>query len=194
MKKFNTMLATGLTLILAGCATSSQVQEMIDASQQDFLKKSTQNTASITVLKKTARDSLEKDSEHAATMAQLNKQLTEAEAALDRLQATVEATKVMSADSIVKMSELKEAVAGNKSVMDVQIEKMRAIDDLYEKVMLTHFQMIADSANAAIISLEADNKLDDAAAPIRRKPIALDEPIEIVPPDTSGSTNSIPSE
>jgi len=194
MKKFNTMLATGLTLILAGCATSSQVQEMIDASQQDFLEKSTQNAASITVLKKTARDSLEKDHEHAVTMAELKKQLTEAEAALDRLQATVEATKVMSADSIVKMSELKEAVAGNKSVMDVQVEKMRAIDDLYEKVMLAHFQMIADSANAAITSLEADNKLDDAAAPIQRKPIALDEPIEIVPPDTSASTNSVPSE
>lgn len=191
MKFSNPILATGLTLVLAGCATSSKVQTMIDASQQDFLKKSTQNTASISVLKKTARDSLEKDSEHAAMMAKLNKQLMEAVAALDRLQATVEATKVMSADSIVKMSELKQAVAGNKSVMDVQIEKMRGIDDLYEKVMLAHFQMIADSANAAITSLEADNKLDDASAPIQRKPILLDEPVEIVPPDTSGSTNSV---
>jgi len=194
MKISNAILAGSLLITLTGCATSSKVQEMIDASQQDFLKKSTKNADSINVLKQTAKASLEKDSEHAAIMRELKKQLAEATAALETLQATVEATKVMSADSIVKMSELKEAVAGNKSVMDVQIEKMRAIDDLYETVLIGHYQRIADSANAAVVSLRADNKPDDAESVIQRDPIPLAEPIEIVAPDTSATTNAVPEE
>ena len=194
MKIWNAMLACGLVITLAGCATSSQVQEMIDASQSDFLKKSAENARSVDVLKQTAKASLEKDSEHTAIMRELKKQLAAATAALESLQATVEATKVMSADSIVKMSELKEAVAGNKSVMDVQIEKMRAIDDLYETVLIGHYQRIADSANAAVVSLRADNKPDDAESVIQRDPIPLAEPIEIVAPDTSAATNAAPGE
>ena len=192
MKKLNAMLAGSLMLVLGGCATSSQVQEMIDASQNDFLRKSEENAQTIDVLKKTAKDSLEKDSEHAAVMRELRQQLAKASASLEALQATVEATKVMSANSILKMSELKEAVAGNKSVMDVQVEKMRAIDELYETVMVAHFQKIADSAAAAITSLEADNKPDELV--ILRKPVSLSGAIEIVTPDTSSSTNAIPSE
>ncbi len=194
MKIWNAILACGLVITLAGCATSSQVQEMIDASQSDFLKKSAGNARSIDVLKQTAKASLEKDSEHAAIMRELKKQLAAATAALESLQATVEATKVMSADSIVKMSELKDAVAGNKSVMGVQIEKMRAIDDLYETVLIGHYQRIADSANAAVASLRADNKPDDAELVIQRDPILLAEPIEIVAPDTSAATNAAPGE
>jgi len=87
---------------------------------------------------------------------------------------------------------LKEAVAGNKSVMDVQVEKMRVIDDLYEKVMVAHFQKIADSAAAAITSLEADNKPDELV--ILRKPVSLSGAIEIVAPDTSAATNAVPAE
>ncbi len=194
MKILNTMLACGLIITLAGCATSSKVQEMIDASQQDFLKKSTQNADSINVLKKTAKASLEKDSEHTAIMRDLKKQQEDAMAVLKSLQAAVEAAKVMTASSVVTMSEMKQTVGGNKASMDTQFERMRAIDDLYEKVMLTHFQMIADSANAAIASLQADNKPDEADAVIQRKPISLDEPIEIVPPDTSATTNAVPTE
>ncbi len=192
MKKLNAMLTGSLVLLLGGCATSSQVQEMIDASQNDFLRKSEANAQSIDVLKKTAKDSLEKDSEHAAVMRELKQQLAEATASLESLQAMVEATKVMSAKSIIKMSELKEAVAGNKSVMDVQVEKMRVIDDLYEKVMVAHFQKIADSAAAAITSLEADNKPDELV--ILRKPVSLSGAIEIVAPDTSAATNAVPAE
>ncbi len=192
MKKLNAMLTGSLVLVLGGCATSSQVQEMIDASQNDFLRKSEANAQSIDVLKKTAKDSLEKDSEHAAVMRELRQQLVEASASLEALQATVEATKVMSANSILRMSELKEAVAGNKSVMDVQVEKMRVIDDLYEKVMVAHFQKIADSAAAAITSLEADNKPDELV--ILRKPVSLSGAIEIVAPDTSAATNAVPAE
>ncbi len=194
MKILNAMLTCGLIITLAGCATSSKVQEMIDASQQDFLKKSTQNADSINVLKKTAKDSLEKDSEHTSIMRDLKQQQEEAMAVLKSLQAAVEAAKVMSASSVVTMSEMKETVGGNKVSMDTQFERMHAIDDLYEKVMLTHFQMIADSANSAIASLQADNKPDEADTVIQRKPISLDELIEIVPPDTSVTTNAVSTE
>ena len=81
----------------------------------------------------------------------------------------------------------------NKATMDGHIDKMMAIDDLYEKVMIAHYRMIADSATAAIASLEADNKPDDDA-PIERKPILMDQPIEIVAPDTSTPTNTAPVE
>jgi hypothetical protein len=194
MKILNAMLASGMVIALAGCATSSQVQEMIEASQNDFLKKSAENASSIRVLKQTAKVSIEKDSEHAATMLELKQQQAEATAVLKSLQAAVDAAKLMSASSVVTMSEMKETFGGNKATMDAHIERMQAIDDLYEKVMLAHFQQIADSANAAMASLEADNKPDEADALIQRTPISLDEPIEIIPPDTSGPTNVAPSE
>jgi len=108
----NTLLTAGLMLVLAGCTTSSQVQEMIDASQQDFLKKSRENTASIDVLKQTAKASLENDSEHAATIRELQKQLAEASTALGTMSSNLEAVKVMAASSVVRMSELQEAIDG----------------------------------------------------------------------------------
>lgn len=194
MKRLNAMLVGSLVITLAGCATSSQVQEMIDASQRDFLKKSKENAGSIDVLKKTAKASLEKDGEHAATILELERQLAEAETALATLQSTVEAAQVMTASSVVKTSELKGSVDANKATMDSYIEKMKAIDELYEKVLIAHFQTVIDSANAAITSLEADNKPDDADAPSVRNPVLLDEPIEIVAPDTSASTNVAPVE
>jgi hypothetical protein len=194
MKMLNAMLAFGLVVTLAGCATSSQVQEMIDASQHDFLQKSSENAGSIVVLKQTAKASLEKDSEHAAIMQELKKQLTETTARLESLQSTANAVKVMSANSVVEMSELKETVGGNKASMESYIEKMRAIDDLYEQVMVSHFQMIADSASAAVASLQADYKPDEIDPVIQKAITPLAAPIEIVAPDTSVSTNTSAAE
>ena len=150
MKILNAMLACSLIALFTGCATSSQVQEMIDASQRDFLQKSAENSGSIDVLKQTAKASLEKDIEHAATMQELTERLAEAATTLGGLQSTAEAVKVMSANSVVQMAELKETVEGNKAIMEAYVEKMRAIDDLYEQVMIGHFQMVADSATAAV--------------------------------------------
>jgi len=195
MNMQNTLLAAGLVLVLAGCTTSSQVQEMIDASQQDFLKKSNENTASIDVLKQTAKASLENDSEHAATIRELQKQLAEASMALGTMSSNLEAVKVMAASSVVRMSELQEAIDGNKTVMDVYIEKMRANDQLYEKVLTEYFRQIADSANASLDALQSTNQLGVVeAVPVQRKPIPMAEPIEIEAPDTSEPTNAAPVE
>ncbi len=194
MNMHNTLLAAGLVLALAGCTTSSQVQEMIDSSQQDFLEKSSKNAASIDVLKQTAKASLENDSKHSATIKELQKQLAETSAALDTVSSNLEAMKVMAASSVVRMSELQEAIDGNKTVMDVYIEKMRANDQLYEKVLTEYFRQIADSANASLASLQSTNQLDQAVPAVQRKPIPMAEPIEIEAPDTSEPTNAAPVE
>ena len=191
MDTLNGMLAAGLVIVLAGCATSSQVQEMIDASQQDFLQKSEENSASVDVLKQAAKASLEKDREHAVVMQELRKQLAEATAALETVTATAEATKLMSAGSVVEIAELQEALEGNKTVLDVYIEKMRQNDELYTRVLSDYFRQEADRANASLASLQA---ADEGDAPIQREPIALGEPIEIVAPDTSAPTNAVSGE
>ena len=190
MNLSNLFLAAGLALALAGCTTSSQVQEMINASQQDFLKKSNENAASIDVLKQTAKASLENDSKHAATLRELQKQQAEASALLDTMVTNLEAMKVMAASSVVRMSELQEAIDGNKTVMDVYIEKMRANDQLYEKVLTEYFRQLAESANASLEALQSSSQLGAVGLPVKRKPIPMAEPIEIEAPDTSEPTNS----
>ncbi|HSR88314.1 MAG TPA: hypothetical protein VLL07_05130 [Pontiella sp.] len=37
MKSWNLIMILSLAAVLSGCTTSSQVQEMIDASHQDYL-------------------------------------------------------------------------------------------------------------------------------------------------------------
>lgn len=130
MKLFNSIVILGATVILNGCTTSSQVQELIDASQQDFLQKNSENARSIDVLKKTAKHSIKKDREHDVLMMNLKQQLQEAENALKILQETA----------------------------------------------------------------EADNKPDDQEVVIERNPILLDQPIEIVAPDTSSPASTAPAE
>lgn len=194
MSILKAMMACGLLVALTGCTTSSKVQEMIDASQRDFLQKSAENANSIGVLKQTAKDSLEKDREHAARMKELTEQLAKTTATLDELQSTAEAVKVMSANSVVQMAELKKTVGGNKESVEAYVEKMRAIDDLYEQVMISHFQTIADSASAAVASLQADYKPDEVDPVLQKEILPLAEPIEIVAPDTSASTNAVVTE
>ncbi len=193
MEMLNKILAAGLMLTLAGCATSSQVQEMIGASQQDFLKKSKKNATAIDALNQAAKASLEKDEEHAVAMQSLQKQLTETATALELVSTTAEATKLLLAGSVVKISKMQEAIDGNKTVMDVYIEKMRENDALYEKVLTEHFRQLADNANALLAELQASS--EPAAKPsIQRDPIPVAEPIEIIAPDTSSATNSTPTQ
>ena len=189
MKIFKVGTTLGLAAALAGCATSSKVQEMIDASERDFLQKSEKNASSITILKQTAKASIEKNREQAETIRELTLQLTEAEEALATLRESVEAAKVLTASSVVKTSELKDAVDASRTSMEGRLESLGGVDELYEKVLIAHFQAVADSANAAIATLEADNRPDVVEAPGERDPILIDKPIEIIAPDTSTPTN-----
>jgi hypothetical protein len=64
---------------------------------------------------------------------------------------------------------------------------MGDIDKLYEEVLIRQFQIISDSAKAAIDSLKADGFSATTNAPVK-----LDLPIEIVAPDTAAATNTGP--
>jgi hypothetical protein len=93
----------------------------------------------------------------------------------------------MSASNTVKVDELDEFMTSYQEKTDKIIARMRDIDQLYEAVLIQQFQIISDSANAAINSLKADGFSATTNAPVK-----LDQPIEIVAPDTTAATNTEP--
>jgi len=185
MKTTYSIAMLGLLLFVAGCATSSQVQEMIDASHRDYLTTSKTHAASINVLKQSSVVALEQNKEQADILVALQKQLDAALAQLKVMKGNAEAAKVMSAANTVKVAELADAVLANEEANNETAEKMDTIDNLHEEVMIRHYQMIADSAAAAIAALQVDD-----VATGNGEPAGLAEPIEIVAPDTSASTNA----
>jgi hypothetical protein len=180
MKAAYSIALAGLAMVVAGCATSSQVQEMIDASHRDYLTQAESHDASIEVLKKSAMTGLEKSQENSETLVALQARMDEAITQQKTIQGYAEASKVMSAANTVKVAELEEELRTNAESDAESQERLTTIDKLYESVMIAHYQMIADSANAAIESLKADGMAANTNAPVN-----LDEPIEIVAPDTT---------
>jgi hypothetical protein len=179
------MSMLSLLLFLTGCTTSKQVQEMIDASYQDHTAKMKAHDASIDVLKQSSVKTLEQNQQQADAMVSLQKQIDAALAQLKPMQGNAEAAKVMSAANTVKVAELSDAMLANQEAIDETVEKMNTMDNLFEEVMIGHFQMIAESAAAAIATLQADD-----VATTNGIPAGLAEPIEIVAPDTSAPTNA----
>lgn len=185
MKVARILSIFGVTAVLAGCTTSSHVQEMIDASHQDYLSQLKVHDDSIAVLKQSAMAGLEKSSDNAQRLAVLEKQMADLSRKMVVVQDLANASKVMSAANTVKVSDLEERVTGNKEETDKTLGRMTAIDKLYEKVLIRQFQEIADSANAAIESLKANGFSATTNAPVK-----LDKPIEILAPDTTVPTNN----
>jgi hypothetical protein len=183
------MSILSLLLFLTGCTTSKQVQEMIDASYQDHTAKMKAHDASIDVLKQSSVKTLEQNQQQADAMVSLQKQIDAALAQLKPMQGNAEAAKVMSAANTVKVAELSDAMLANQEAIDETVEKMNTMDNLFEEVMIGHFQMIAESAAAAIATLQADD-----VATTNGIPAGLAEPIEIVAPDTSAPTNTVSEE
>jgi hypothetical protein len=184
MKFIHSMMAMVLIAYLTGCASTSQVQEMIDASHRDYSGQLAAHDESITVLKKSAMAGLEQSSNNTEQLVELERKV----AGLIQQQAVIQdlanASRVMSAENTVKISGLSEIVTANKEEHDKVIALMAEIDKLYEQVLIQQFQDIADSANAAIESLRKDGLSAQTNAPVK-----LDEPIEIVAPDTAALTN-----
>ena len=187
MKTAYSMILLGLLLLMAGCATSSQVQEMIDASYRDSSETRAAHEASINVLKQSSVAALSQNEEQADILTSLQKQLDAALAQLKVMHGSAEAAKVMSAANTVKVAELGDAMLANKEAITETAERMESIDNLFEKVMIGHYQMIADSATAAIAALQVDD-----VATTNGAPVGLAEPIEIVAPDTSAPPNMAP--
>ena len=197
MKIIYSNTAIVAAMVLAGCTTSSQVQEMIDASHRDYLNRADVHEASIDVLKKSAMTGLEKSKENAAELIELQASLEEALTQLKIIKGYAEASKVMSAANTVAVSDLEIELTSNKEELDAATKRLEEIDKLYEEVMVAHYQTIVDSATAAMESLKSEGWSANTNAPVK-----IDEPIEIVAPDTAPvetvdvniSTNEAPVE
>ncbi len=180
MKTIYSSIVLVSALIVSGCATSSQVQEMIDASHKDYTNRADAHEASIDVLKKSSMTSLEKSKENGAEVIELKTALDEATAQLKIIKGYAEASKVMSAANTVAVADLEETLSANKEAVDGATKRLSEIDKLYESILLTHYQTVADSAAAAIESLKNEGWSASTNAPVN-----IDEPIEIVAPDTT---------
>ncbi|MEN7973150.1 MAG: hypothetical protein ABFR47_04875 [Verrucomicrobiota bacterium] len=186
MKTAYSITMLGLLLSVSGCATSSQVQEMIDASHRDYLAKSETHETSINILKQSSMVALEQNKEQASSLDAMQKQLEAALARLKIITRNAEAAKVMSAANTVKVAELNDAMLANKEAIGETSEKMTSTDKLHEETIIRFCQMIADSASTAITTLQADDVAVDNG-----EPAGLAEPIEIVAPDTSAPTGAV---
>ncbi len=184
MKFATTIFMLSIAGLLSGCATSSQVQEMIDASNRDYLSELESHENSIGVLKKSAMAGLEKSSENAKRLDELQKKLEALARQMVVVQDLANASKVMSAANTVKVSDLGDRFAAHEEVNERTLAKMADIDKLYEDVLVLQFQEIVDSANAAIESLKENGISASTNAPVK-----IDEPIQVVAPDTAIPTN-----
>ncbi len=176
------------SMILAGCATSSQVQEMIDSSIQDCRAESAANEASIDLLQKSLTRSMEEGTKNADAVVLLQTRLEEAVGCSETIKEYAEASKVLSAENTVKVADLEAAAKTSQEAIDKTIRRLAEMDELYEKVMLQHYQSIVDSANVAIKSLKAEGVIASTHAPVN-----LDKPIEIIAPDTSAPALTVPT-
>ncbi len=185
MKTIQYVTLGALAVVLSGCVTTSKVEEMIAASQQDQSSRVDSHEASIDVLKQSAVAGLEKSKENAVTIETLKAQLADLQNQVKINKGYAEASKVMSAANTVKVAELDETLNANSAADEETKRLLSESDKLYEGVMMAHYQMIADSATAAIESLKAGGP--DA-------PVAIDAPIEIVAPATEPTNAPAPME
>ena len=189
MKTIQYITLCALAAVLSGCVTTSKVEEMIAASQQDQSSKVDSHEASIDVLKQSAVAGLEKSKENAVTIETLKAQLADLRNQIKVNKGYAEASKVMSAANTVKVAELDQTLRANTEADEETKRLLTEIDKLYEAVMMAHYQMIADSATAAVESLKADGWASGTNAPV-----AIDAPIEIVAPATEPTNAPAPME
>lgn len=190
MKAVLSILVLVLAAMLAGCTTSSKVQEMIDASQRDYLSRAESLQVSVDVLKKSSIAGLEMGKKNTGTIKKLQAELQKSLQHMKVLQGYAEASKIMSAANTVKVAELEEAANRNQENVEQTTERLTEMDKLYEEVMVENFTAIAESANDAIEAIKAGGWSAST-----NTPVLLNEPIEIVAPDTSAVvTNSSESE
>jgi uncharacterized protein YggU (UPF0235/DUF167 family) len=189
MKTGYSISLLGLVLTMAGCTTSSKVQDMIDASYREQTDRIDSHEASIDVLKKSAMAGLEKSKENAELIKTLQVQLAQLNQQVKTNKGFAEASKVMSAANTVKAAELEELLNANTASDQETRERLKEIDILYERVLLNHYRKIIESANMAVEDLQATGWTGSSNAPVK-----IDEPIEIVAPTSVPSTNAAMSQ
>jgi hypothetical protein len=184
MKKLIPLSIAVVAVLISGCTTSSQVQEMIDAAHRDYTEKSKAHDASLDVLRKSALASLEKSRQNGEMLTALQKKFEATLAEVKVFRGNSDAAKVMSAANTVKVANLEETVQDYRELVDETLAKLAEIDHLYEGAMIQHFQAVADSANTAVAVL-----LEGGVTSTNGNGSGLAEPIEIVAPDTSVPSN-----
>ncbi|MBT8041775.1 MAG: hypothetical protein KJN98_01250, partial [Pontiella sp.] len=142
MKILFTMITFTLSIMIAGCTTSSQVQELIDARHRDYLSKAESQQQSIDVLKKSAVAALEKSKENGEALKQLEAELQNVLAQLKVVQGYAEASKVMSAANTVNVANLEEAVSALQEQLEETADRFAEIDMLHEEVLIANYQTI----------------------------------------------------
>ena len=180
MKPIYPLSMLGLALIITGCATSSQVQEAIEANQTDFSEKVEAHEASIEVLKKSAMAALERSKENAELIRAHQTLLNDLQKQLKLIESYAEASKVNSAANTVRLATLKEDLMANSEADALTKERLSKIDRLFEEVMISYYQAISENANQAMALLKASGSVASTNAPVD-----LDQPIEIATPDTA---------
>ena len=184
MKIVESMAVLAAAGMLTGCATSSQVEQMIMDANSNRDAQIQAHEESLSVLRETAKVGLEKSTANTKLMNGVLQKMDEILEQMAVVQELANASKVMSAANTVKVSGLEEKVAEQREESDQAIARMAEIDKLYEAVLIRQFQQIADSANAAVASLREKGLSTTTNAPVK-----LDDPIQIVAPDTSAPTN-----
>ena len=189
MKLLKLIAVLGMVATVSGCATSSQVQEMIDSSYREQTDRVDSHEESIDVLKTSAMTSLEKSQKNSSRLVQIAAQFEDIQAQVKTNKGFAEASNVMSAANTVKLAEVEELLKTNTEADAETRDRLVEIDRLYEAVMISHYQMIADSANKAIDDLKSSGWIGSSNAPVQ-----IDEPIEIVAPNSPSVTNAAPVE
>ena len=187
MKSLKLIAVLGMAAVVSGCTTSSQVKEMIDTSYREQTDRIDSHEGSIDVLKTSAMTSLEKGKENAALLLQLQALLADQSKQVKMNKGLSEASSVMSAANTVKAAELDQLLKANTVSDEETEERLIEIDKLYERVLISHYQLIADSARRAIEDLQSSGWTGSSNAPVQ-----IDQPIEILAPTaTPPGTNSV---
>lgn len=169
-----------LALLTAGCATSSKVQEMIDASHRDNREESVAQQNSIVMLKQSSAVALEQGEANAEMLRTLSDKVEKLKAQQASIENYAAASKVMSAANTVKLADLQVELNVLEESTSASIAELEKINLLQEEVLVRHFNSLAGSASSAIASINTAG-----ASATNNAPVKLDAPIEIFAPDTS---------
>ena len=171
-----------LALVLAGCTTSSQVQEIIDQTHRDYLEQSGAHEASIEVLKQSSMAALERSKKNSESIAALSVDMQEVLERIKVVQGYADASKVMSAANTVKVSDFEHELEVFRETLETTHARMLEVDAIQEEVAIRHYQSIVDAACRAIDTLKANG-----LGATNQVSATLEDPIEIIAPDTSAA-------
>lgn len=180
MNKISVAGIVGLGFLLAGCTSTSRIQELIGASHQSYTSKLAAHDSAIASLQQSATKLQKGIERNHAELLGLKTRVDAMLAQLKLIQSYADSAKMMSAANTVKISNLTERFEESVRAFEQSIDRIDAVDKLQEEQLVNHCQMLIDSATEVMDALASggSSAVDDV-------PLEIDEPIEIVAPDTT---------